>query len=238
MKRKIDDATREKILDELLEKHAELDPLCIRIFFTLQGYEKLRFNQLLRTLKKLGTKITQPTLSDHLQHLLEKNLIEKEEGFQRAVYRLREDINAVLNPSPQELREWLDTFDNDENLPKHLRPLKFSRKDLFKKLSEKEIDEKTVKDLADVLTRNLHELKSVINYDLEISKFENDEAFWKFVGNPAYRMQERSIVEDCRASEEYKRMLFEKIDLLINELRSDKELFRLREERRKKRLKK
>jgi len=238
MKRKIDDATREKILDELLEKHAELDPLCIRIFFTLQGYEKLRFNQLLRTLRKLGTKITQPTLSDHLQHLLEKNLIEKEEGFQRAVYRLREDISAVLNPSPQELREWLDTFDNDNNLPKHLRRLKFSRKDLFEKLSDREIDEKTVKDLADVLTRNLHELKSVISYDLEISKFESDEAFWKFVGNPSYRMQEKSIVEDCRANEAYKEKLFEKIDLLINELRSDKDLLRKREERKRKHFKK
>jgi DNA-binding HxlR family transcriptional regulator len=238
MRRKIDGASREKILDELLEKHAQLDSMCIRIFFTLQGYENLRFNQLLRTLRKLGTKISQPTLSDHLQHLLEKNLIEKEEGFQVSIYRLREDINAVLNPSPEELRQWLDTFDNDENLPKHLRPLKFSREDLFKKLSDQEIDDKTVKDLADIITRSLYELKSVINFDLEISKYESDEAFWKFVGNPAYRMQEKSIVEDCRSSEEYKKRLFKKIDLLINELRSDKELFRKREERRKKRFKK
>lgn len=238
MKRKIDDATREEILDELLEKHAELDPLCIRIFFTLQAYEKLRFNQLLRTLRKLGTKITQPTLSDHLQHLVEKNLIEKEEGFQLTEYSLREDVNAVLNPSTQELREWLDTFDKDEDLPPRLRPLKMSRKELFTTLSEKQIDEITTEDLEKVLARNLYELKSFINYDLEISNFESDEAFWKFVGNPAYRMQEESIVKNCRASEVYKKKLFEKIDLLVNELRSDRELFRKREERRKKYLKK
>ena len=77
-----------------------------------------------------------------------------------------------------------------------------------------------------------------INYDLELEKFESDAAFWKFVGNPIHRMREKSIVERCRASNEYKRKLFEKIDLLISELRSDKEVFRLREERRKKHLKK
>ena len=51
----------------------------------------------------------------------------------------------------------------------------------------------------------MYELKSIINYDLEISRFESDAAFWKFVGNPFYRMQEKSIVEDCRAIEEYKK---------------------------------
>jgi hypothetical protein len=39
-------------------------------------------------------------------------------------------------------------------------------------------------------------------------------------------MHEKSIVEKCRDSDEYKKKLFEKIDLLINELRSDKELLR------------
>ena len=41
-------------------------------------------------------------------------------------------------------------------------------------------------------------------------------------------------MEDCRASEEYKKKFFEKIDFLIAALRPDRELFREREERRKK----
>ena len=43
-----------------------------------------------------------------------------------------------------------------------------------------------------------------------------------------------SIAENCRNSEKYQERLFEKIDVLINELRPDQELLREREERRKK----
>ena len=48
------------------------------------------------------------------------------------------------------------------------------------------------------------------------------------------KMLEKSIVEKCRNSEEYRKMLFENIDILIAALRPDRELFREREERRKK----
>jgi DNA-binding HxlR family transcriptional regulator len=236
MKKKIDEATRDKILDELLEKHADFDPVCHEIYFTLLAYEKLRFNQLLRTLKKLGIKITQPTLTEHLSHLVEKRIVEKEEGFQKTIYSLREDISAVMHPSTEDLKAWFDTFDNEDD--ERLRPLKITRKDLYERLTDEEIDESTVKDLSDTITLSLFEFKNFIQYDLEIDEFDSDAAFWKFVGNPMYRMHEKSIVENCRYSDRYKKNLFEKIDLLINELRSDKELFRKREERRKKQLNK
>ena len=58
-------------------------------------------------------------------------------------------------------------------------------------------------------------MATILLQAVEIGKFESDAAFWKFVGNPSYRMQEKSIVEGCRASEVYKKKLFEKIDLLI-----------------------
>jgi hypothetical protein len=44
-------------------------------------------------------------------------------------------------------------------------------------------------------------------------------------------MHEKSIAEKCRDSEKYRRLLFEKIDTLIDELRSDKVLYRKRKER-------
>jgi DNA-binding HxlR family transcriptional regulator len=226
MNKKIDDATRDKILDELLEKHAALDDICREIFLTLWAYKKLRFNELLRALKKLGIKITQPTLTDHLQHLIEKRIVEKEDG-----YSLREDINSVLHPSQEELREWLEVFLNDKNLPERLRPLKITGKEFYSLLTDNEVDRMAVKDLADTLSLNLHELKSFVNYDLEIGKFESDAAFWKFVGNPMYRMHEKTIVEKCRNSEKYMNSLFEKIDVFIDEFRSDKELFRKRKEK-------
>jgi hypothetical protein len=43
-------------------------------------------------------------------------------------------------------------------------------------------------------------------------------------------MHEKSIAENCRDSQRYRSLLFEKIDVLIDELRSDKELFRKRKE--------
>jgi hypothetical protein len=49
-------------------------------------------------------------------------------------------------------------------------------------------------------------------------------------------MIEKTIAEDCRNSEKFRESLFEKIDLLVNELRADKDLFRAREERRKQHL--
>ena len=48
---------------------------------------------------------------------------------------------------------------------------------------------------------------------------------------PLHRMHEKSIAEKCRDSEKYRRLLFEKIDTLIDELRSDKVLYRKRKER-------
>jgi DNA-binding HxlR family transcriptional regulator len=231
MERKIDGATRDKILDELIEKQVEFDDICNQVFFTLLAYEKLRFNQLLRTLKKLGIRITQPTLTEHLSHLTEKGLIEKEEGFQKASYSLREGINSVMHLSQEDLKEWLEVFHNGGNLPIHLRPLKITRKQLYSMLTDNEMDRMTVKDLADTLSLSLHELKTFIDYDLAIGKFESDAAFWKFVGNPLYRMHERSMVEKCRESERYRKLLFEKIDVLTGELRSDKQLPRDRDKK-------
>jgi hypothetical protein len=57
---------------------------------------------------------------------------------------------------------------------------------------------------------------------LKIDKRESDTIFWKFVGNPLYRMHEKSIAEKCRYSEEYRKKLFEKMDSLISELSGDK----------------
>ena len=62
----------------------------------------------------------------------------------------------------------------------------------------------------------------------DLSNPEKDAVFWNFVGNPLYRMLEKSIEESCRHSEKYRKELFEKIDARINELRSDKELLKER----------
>jgi chaperonin cofactor prefoldin len=70
----------------------------------------------------------------------------------------------------------------------------------------------------------LHELKNFVQYDLKLDKTQSDADFWKLVGNPMYRMHERSVVENCRKSERYKEKLFEEIDFIIGLLKHRKYL--------------
>ena len=227
-----EDSVRDQKIDELIKKHKELDDLCVEIFFTLMAYKRLRFNQLHRCLKKFGTDISKPSLLDHLKHLKKQKLISrKREGFQNVSYGLTDEINSLLNIPEEDIKKWVENSIEGKNLPKKLRLLPFDAKEYYDRLSEKQLDEAIDKDLNSVLTHNLFELQTFINYDLKLGKPERDAAFWNFVGNPLYRMLERSIVENCRNSEKYRKRLFEKIDALINELRPDKELLREREER-------
>jgi DNA-binding HxlR family transcriptional regulator len=229
-----EDSVRDQKIDEILKKHRELDDICVEIFFTLMAYKRLRFNQLHKYLKKFGTDISKPSLIEHLKHLKKQKLISrKREGFQNVSYGLTDEINSLLDIPEEDIKKWVERFIEGKNLPKKFRPLPFDTKEYYGKLSEKQLDETIDKDLNWVLTQNLFELKTFIKYDLRLDRPERDVVFWKFVGNPLYRMLEKDIVEDCRNSEKYQQRLFEKIDLLINELRPDKELLREREERSK-----
>jgi len=227
-----EDSVRDQKIDELIKKHKELDDICVEIIFTLMAYKRLRFNQLHKYLKKFGTGISKPSLIDHLNHLKKQKLISrKHEGFQNVSYGLTDEINSLLTIPEEDIKKWVENFTEGKNLPKKLRLLTFDAKEYYGKLSEKQLDEAIDKDLNRVLTQNLFELKTFINYDLKLDKPERDAVFWNFVGNPLYRMLEKSIEENCRNSEKYRKKLFEKIDALINELRPDKELLREREER-------
>lgn len=235
MPKKINGAERDKKINEILEKHRKLDEICIQIFFTLQAYKRLRFNELHRRLKMFGTDISKPALIDHLKHLRELKLISrKHEDFQNVSYGLTDEIISVLGLSDEETRERIERFLDDKNMPKKFRSILFDLKDYYSRLSAKELDEEVIKDLDGVITQNLFELRQFINYDLKLEKTQSDAEFWGLVGNPLYRMLEKSIVENCRESEIYQKALFDKIDLLIAALRPDRELFREREERRKK----
>ena len=226
----MEDKDREKTLDDVEKKYAGLDDACSEIFVTLLAYKRLRFNPLLATLKKLGMKITQPTLKDHLDHLLEKGLIDCKRGFQRASYGLTDEIASLLEVSEEDLKNWVELHRDRADLPEMLKPLKLSRKELLERFSEEQLEKMVINDLNDTIGLNLFELKTFIDYDLKGDKFKSNADFWKFVGNPMYRMHERTVAENCRDSERYRRLLFEKIDVLVDELRSDKELLRKRKE--------
>ena len=70
-----------------------LDEYCQKILGVLllmrQDY---RFNELYRFLNKNGIKISKPTLSEHLKHLMRHNLLlRQEEGIQKVIYKVNYD---------------------------------------------------------------------------------------------------------------------------------------------------
>ncbi|MBS7631148.1 hypothetical protein KEJ47_06180, partial [Candidatus Bathyarchaeota archaeon] len=47
---------------------------------------------------------------------------------------------------------------------------------------------------------------------------QSDQEFWSFIGNPAYRMLEKLIVNDSKRDPRFKEILFDKIDEMVEEI--------------------
>jgi DNA-binding HxlR family transcriptional regulator len=67
----------------------ETDEYCEKIFMTLAIIGKTRFNKLHQKLLELNAKMSKPTLIEHLNHLIEKEIIQRnQEDKQRVSYEL------------------------------------------------------------------------------------------------------------------------------------------------------
>jgi len=68
----------------------EVDEYCEKIFIAIAvDDEKIRFNELHRKLTKLNAKMSKPTLIEHLNHLVENGIIQRnQEDKQRVSYEL------------------------------------------------------------------------------------------------------------------------------------------------------
>jgi DNA-binding transcriptional ArsR family regulator len=215
--------------DALLDASLSLDEVCSRILRILLEDRTQRFSELQNALTKMyGTEITHKVLSKHLKHLEGKNLVKRtEEGFQNVTYALSDKFRNVVRLPPDEIKKYLELQD-DDSLPPELRPLKITVEEFYGKMSRDEIDRETDRDLHDIMSLNLWELKLSIDNDLLLKEGESDDSFWLYFIKPTYRIKMESASEKCRYNEEYRKMLFEKIELLTTALRSDRELFRKR----------
>jgi DNA-binding transcriptional ArsR family regulator len=179
-----------------------------------------------------GTEITHKVLSKHLKHLEGKNLVKRtEQDFQYVTYALSDKFRNVVRLPIDDVKMYLG-IGQDEGLPPELQPLKITRKDFLDSLTEAEIDNETDRALHDIMSLNLWELKLAIDNDLLLKEGESDDSFWLYFVKPTYRIQLERASENCRHNCEYKKALNEKIDLLINQLRSDREIYRKRSKRR------
>jgi hypothetical protein len=123
-----------------------------------------------------------------LKHLTKQKLIKrKQEDFQNVCYGLTDEVNSLLNVPEEDVQKWVDRLIGGRSLEtKELRKkfrvlADFDKRKFFSTLSDKEIDEETDRALRDVLTNNLFELKTFINYDLKLKKDESYAMFWNFV---------------------------------------------------------
>jgi DNA-binding HxlR family transcriptional regulator len=210
--------TEDKKTKELFAKHDALDDNCKELFFTLLVYGSLRHNRLMNSLKQLGIKISRPTLDTHLKHLVESGLVECKTAFQSSEYALTKDIYELMRPlNMEEIKQHLEfEKENEKNLPKGLRRLNITRKEFYASFSDERINDLVEKDIAYLLVSSILELRENVTFDLS-RNFGSDEAFWKLVGNPMYRMLEKSIAMKCRDCPRYKEKLFHRIEEMRKE---------------------
>ena len=217
MDEKTDGSAMNEKIGELGEKILQLDDICIEILLTLMAKKELRTNQLYRSVIRFSSSISKPTFHDHLKHLVSQGFIErKEEDPQNVTYGLTKESKFAVDDL-EGVSRMMKIIENMEGL----RP--YGPKERYRKLTEKELEQHIDHEIKSILSLNLHELKTYIQYELKTTETMSNRDFWKFVGNPISRLLERSVLEDCRGSEEYKKKLFEKLDILINELKGDKE---------------
>jgi DNA-binding transcriptional ArsR family regulator len=208
--------------DEIWAKYDALDSSCKDVVLALQIRGPLRHNRLIHALKQLDIKMSRPTLDSHLKHLLESGLVECKEAFQSSEYSLTKGIYELIRPAThEEIKKQLDLdLKNQKLLPKRLREYRLSarkRREIFERYSDEQIDEMAKKDMEYLVVSSLLELREFTVYDLSLKKCEDDTAFWKLIGNPFYRMHEKSIVENCRDCPRYKERLFSRIEQLYEE---------------------
>ncbi|MCW4030327.1 MAG: hypothetical protein NWE92_11860 [Candidatus Bathyarchaeota archaeon] len=208
--------------DALLEKYEHLDSGCKNIFFALRIKGALRHDMLLDALKFLDIKMSRPNLDIHLKHLVDSGLVECKKGFQFSEYALTKDIYELVRPATlEEVKKQLDLdYKNQKHYPKRLREHRLTarqRRELFEHYSDEQIDKRVNEEAEYLVISSLVELMELVTYDLGKKRFGDDNAFWKLIGNPMYRMHEKSIVTNCRDCPRYKEKLFRKIEKMYEE---------------------
>jgi len=108
-------------------KELFLDEYCKKILAVLLLMpEDYRFNKLFRFLNKNGVKISKPTLSVHLKHLCQEDiLIRQEEGIQKVIYKVNFDKFKKLDEASDISQDIVTRFYQQE---KHFESLPLDRK--------------------------------------------------------------------------------------------------------------
>lgn len=108
-------------------KEPVLDEYCQKILAVLLLMrEDYRFNELFRFLNKNGVKLSKPTLSEHLKHLCQQEiLIRQEAGVQKVIYKVNFSRFSELDEASDISQDFVTRFYQQE---KHFKSLPIDRK--------------------------------------------------------------------------------------------------------------
>jgi len=180
-------------------ENLKLDEYCwqILIVFILVKQE-MHFNELCGKLKTHGFKMTVPTVSNHLKHLVKNSYLTrtKKEDSQLVTYSFDYDkFNKIVD-----VGKWT------KNLIKSRRKTEKE----FLSLPEEEQIKETMYMSA---IRKLYEIKATIEYDLKPSLANRIQImFW---ASPIVQSNEISILNKCEKDEEYRKRILKAIDNII-----------------------
>ena len=183
----------------------ELDRYCGEIFLRLILIgSKIRFKDLREFLIKSGVLLSKPTLSNHLTHLTElKLVVRKIEDVHNVSYEVNHKRFGKLE------KYVLSTAKSRMHLAEQDK--------IFDSLST---DDQINIVLEKMLCRNLRQLKT--NIELELNPATKGEKIMmlRWLANPVFRHHEGLLIAKCKNDKEYGEKLLQKLDELIKEIKS------------------
>ena len=181
----------------------KIDKFCEDILIVLLVHgKKIRFTKLYEKLTdEMKYKISRPTLSEHLKHLQKRKYVKRRrEGIQNVTYRFNEEYFTSLS----------ETIETQKRLTKLFQ----DKKERFNSLP---IDQQIISITANMVLRNLRQLKLEILIGLDPSKEFENKLEIMFINDLTHRYYDRWLLKNCLKDKEYSDKVLKKIDLTISE---------------------
>jgi len=174
-----------------------LDESCAKILTIMTLFKpSTHFNELFRELKKRNMEMSKPTLSAHLNHLIELNYVTKkdEENTQFVTYSLSNEKTSKMKEVAERAKKLAKTFKENE-------------KDFYS-LSE---EEQVATVVAVELSRKIEEIRALIEYKLHPNDLGKI-VYANFLDSPLLNIGEKWIIKKSLEDEQYCKRIFKLLD--------------------------
>ena len=163
----------------------------------LSDVEKIRFNELHRKLNKYGAKMSKPTLIEHLNHLIEEEIIlRKEEGKQKVSYIVNWNKFKQVTKAKKMNEETIHRLKNE------------------KRFKIKDIEQQTIYTTAMLTIGELFYLKlQVLNIIEPENKLYNYVSYTYI--RRLYNLYATWLIDTCKKSKENSKKVLKELDLML-----------------------